>query len=172
MTCDNPNCIACTFQAAHPEEQRTPLIFAAAHLLRLVVGTLAETSSRTAQLKKTLESTGIDLEEHADILQTKYNELFDRMLRLEIADQDYEITAGLKVLFALLPSDVMAGAWECYTAHITKRATEVDKADEVEAALANAHKFFDDFVRTGRLYLEGVPSDLPSSTAPHPTTLQ
>lgn len=172
MTCDNPNCIACAYQTAHPEEQRTHLIFTAAHILKLVVGTLAETSLRMAQIEKTVKSVGIDLEENPGVLQTKYNELFNRMLRLEIADQDYEITAGLKVLFALLPSDVMAGAWECYTAHITQRATEADKADEVDAALANAHKFFDDFVRTGRAYLEGVSSDLPSATAPHPTTLQ
>jgi len=172
MTCNDPNCIACTFQAAHPEEQRTHLIFAATRLLKLVVGTLAETSLRMAQIEKTVKSVGIDLEENPGVLQTKYNELFNRMLRLEIADQDYDITAGLKVLFALLPSDVMAGAWECYTANITQRATEADKADEVEAALANAHKFFDDFVRTGHAYLEGVSSDMPSATAPHPTTLQ
>lgn len=172
MTCNNPNCIACTFQAAHPEEQRTHLIFATVHLLKLVVGTFAEASVRMTRIEKKVEDMGFDLEEHADVLRTPYNEMFDRILRQEIAKENYEITAGLKVLFALLPSDVMTGAWECYTAHITQRATEADKADEVEAALANAHKFFDDFVRTGRAYLEGVPSDLPPSTAPHPTTLQ
>lgn len=172
MTCDNPNCIACAYQATHPEEQRTHLIFAATRLLKLVVGTLAETSLRMSQIAKMAEVLGIDSEEHADTLQIQYNELFGRTLRQEIASEDYEITAGLKVLFALLPSDVMTGAWECYTAHITQRAAEADKANAVEAALANAHKFFDDFVRTGRSYLEGVPSDLPSTTAPHPTTLQ
>lgn len=172
MTCNDPNCIACTFRAAHPEEQRTPLIFAATRLLKLVVGTLAETSLRMTRIEKTAEALEIDLAQYADTLRTKYNELFSHTLRQEIANEDYEITAGLKVLFALLPSDVMAGAWECYTAHITQRAAEVDRAGEVEDALANAHKFFEDFVRTGRAYLEGVPFDLPSTTVPHPTTLQ
>lgn len=172
MPCDNPDCIACAYQTAHPEEKRTHLIFAATHLLKLVVGTMAETSLRRTRIKKMAEVLGIDSEEHADTLQIQYNKLFDQTLRQEIANEDYEITAGLKVLFALLPSDVMAGAWECYTAQLTQHAAEVDRAGEVEDALANAHKFFEDFVRTGRAYLEGVPSDLPSATVPHPTILQ
>ena len=70
MTCDNPNCIACAYQTAHPEEQRTDLILAAAHILQLVVGTLAETSLRMTRIDETIEGLGIDLEEHAAVLRT------------------------------------------------------------------------------------------------------
>lgn len=172
MPCDNPDCIACAYQTAHPEEKRTHLIFAATHLLKLVVGTMAETSSQMATIEKTLKALGEDQVKYAALLQRKYNELFDRLLRLEIADADYEVTAGLKVLFALLPPEVLAGAWECYGAHIAQKAKEMDKEDEVADSLTNAHKFFDDFVRTGKAYLEGVQPDFPPTTAPHSTTLQ
>lgn len=152
--CNDPNCIACTYDRKYPNDPNRFLVFEVANCMTKVCATF-----QRAQ-------TAVDMAEAMNIplsRQQVFNEALTKLFAGEVGDHGMPILHVLSVAFSLIPNVVIERAKEMYLTNLqTEGETAVDPALLAEAQ-DDVNRYLTEFLRSGANILSG------QMTGPRPT---